>query len=61
MSSPDPLDHVVEASASALGLTVDASWRPEVRHQLATILRLGATVTAFPLPDDTEPAPVFRP
>jgi hypothetical protein len=61
MPSPDPLEHVVEAGASALGLTVEESWKLEVCSQLATILRLGATVTAFPLPDDTEPAPVFEP
>ena len=33
---------------------------PAVRGNLAVTLRLAALVAAFALPDDAEPAPVFK-
>ena len=33
---------------------------PAVRGHLQVTLRLGALVAAFALPDDAEPAPVFK-
>jgi hypothetical protein len=53
-------DDLVEAQARALGLVLDPSWKPAVRANLDAILRLAAMVDAFPLPDDAEPAPVYR-
>jgi hypothetical protein len=53
-------DDLVEAQARALGLVLDPSWKPAVRANLEAILRLAAMVDAFPLPDDAEPAPVYR-
>jgi hypothetical protein len=53
-------DDLVEAQARALGLVLDPSWKPAVRTNLDAILRLAAMVDAFPLPDDAEPAPVYR-
>jgi len=53
-------DGLVEAQARALGLVLDPSWKPAVRANLDAILRFAAMVDAFPLPDDAEPAPVYR-
>jgi len=53
-------DGLVEAQARALGLALDPSWKPAVRANLDAILRMAALVDAFPLPDDAEPAPVYR-
>jgi hypothetical protein len=51
---------LIEAQALALGLVLDPSWKPAVRANLEAILRFAAMVDAFPLPDDAEPAPLFR-
>ena len=56
----DPLDDFIVAGARALELTIDKAWMPAVRANLAVTLRLAALVTAFALPDDAEPAPVFK-
>jgi hypothetical protein len=58
--SPDPVDALVAANAQALGLTIDPAWRGYVAFNLGLILRLGSMVDEFALPDDAEPAPVFR-
>jgi hypothetical protein len=56
----DAVDGLVAASAQALGLNIEPAWYNGVKFNLQLILRLGAMVDAFPLPDDTEPAPVFH-
>ena len=58
--SADSFDALILASASALALPVDQAWYPAIRSNLEVTFRLAALVTAFPLPDDAEPAPVFR-
>jgi len=55
----DPLDILVDASARALDLPLEPTWRPAVKGNLDVTLRLAALFTDFPLPDDAEPAPVF--
>jgi hypothetical protein len=55
-----PLDDFIVSGARALGLSIDKAWMPAVRTHLEITLRHGATVTAFALPDEAEPAPVFR-
>jgi Protein of unknown function (DUF4089) len=55
----DPLDALVDASARALGLPLEPAWRPAVKSNLDATLRLAALFMDFPLPDDSEPAPVF--
>ena len=56
----DELDHFIAASARALALPVDPAWYPMIRVNLEVIFRLAALVAEFKLPDDAEPAPVFR-
>ena len=54
------LDAMLAASAEALNLRINPEWRDGVRFNLGLILRLGALVDGFALPDDTEPGPVFH-
>ena len=54
------LDRIIEASVKALNLPLEEAWRPAVRTNLRVTLQLAALVEDFPLPDEAEPAPVFR-
>ena len=60
MASEDSLDDLISATADALALPIDPAWKPAVRMHLEITLRLGKLVEDFDLPDDAEPAPVFR-
>jgi Protein of unknown function (DUF4089) len=53
------LDAFMDASAVALGVTIEPEWRAAVRANLAVTFRMGALVAEFALPDEAEPAPVF--
>ena len=57
MPTFDPLDAFIDAAAAALQLPIDPAWKPAVRGHLQVTLRHGATVAAFALPDEAEPAP----
>ena len=57
---PDAVDALIAASAQALALPLDPSWRAGVRFNLALILSHAARVEEFALGDDSEPAPVFH-
>ena len=54
------LDDFIAASARALGLAMDPAWNPTIRANLEVIFKLTARVAEFKLPDDAEPACVFR-
>jgi hypothetical protein len=56
----DAIDGLVAASAQALGLNIEPAWYGGVKFNLQLILRIGALLDEFPLPDDAEPAPVFH-
>jgi Protein of unknown function (DUF4089) len=56
----DPLDRLVDAAARALALPLDPAWKPMVKANLEVTLRLAGLFADFPLPDDAEPAPVFK-
>jgi hypothetical protein len=56
----DATDATVAAVAQALGLPIDPAWQANVKFNLQLILRHAALVDEFTLPDDAEPAPVFR-
>jgi hypothetical protein len=57
---PASLDEFIAAGARALELKIDKAWLPAVRTHLEVTLRHGALVASFPLPDETDPAPVFQ-
>ena len=56
----DPLDDFIDAAARALDLPLEPAWRPVVKANLLVTLRQAGLVAELALPDDTEPAPVFR-
>jgi hypothetical protein len=56
----DATGALVAASGQALGLPLDPAWLEAVAFNLRLILRHAALVDEFPLPDEAEPAPVFR-
>ena len=51
----------VERLAALVGLAIDPADRAAVAQQLTGLLATARLVTEFPLPDDVEPGPVFRP
>jgi hypothetical protein len=54
------LDAFMAAAAAALGLPLDPASKPSIRANLEATLRIASLVDEFPLPDEIEPAPVFR-
>jgi hypothetical protein len=56
----DPLDGFIEAAARVLALPVEPQWLPDIKANLAVTLRAAALVADFALPDESEPAPIFR-
>lgn len=56
----ETLDTLIDSGALALGLTIQTAWKPAIKANLEVTLRLAATVDAFELPDEAEPAPVFE-
>jgi hypothetical protein len=60
MAGGDSTDDFIEAAAKALGMPLDAAWKPAVRGNLEVSLKLARLVDEFPLPDDAEPAPVYK-
>ena len=60
MPPKDPLDDFIMAAAEALALPIEAAWQPAVRQHLEVTLKFARLVEEFDLPDDAEPARVFR-
>jgi hypothetical protein len=56
----DAMDSLIAASAHALRLPVEPDWHASVRLNLRLIFTHVALVDEFPLPDESEPAPVFH-
>lgn len=56
----DKLDDFIDAAAAALNLPLDPAWKGAVKANLEVSLRHAATYADFPLPDEAEPAPIFK-
>jgi hypothetical protein len=56
----DATDMLIAASAQALRLPIDPAWHSAVRTNMQLLLKHAALVEEFLLPDEAEPAPVFR-
>jgi hypothetical protein len=56
----DPIDSFVNAAAQALRLELDEAWKPAIRMNLQLVFRHAELIDAFPLPEDAEPAPIFK-
>lgn len=54
------LARLVDAAAPLAGIAIDPTWRGEVVANLKATANAARLVLAFDLPDDLEPAPVFR-
>ena len=60
VSDPDTLDALIDASLHVLGIPIAPEWRPGIRTHLEISLGHAGSVASFALPDEAEPAPVFR-
>ena len=60
MAEPADLDAFIEAASHALLLPIEPEWKAAVRANLEVTLKHASRVEEFPLPDEAEPAPVFR-
>ena len=49
-----------QSAARVLALPIEPQWLAAIKANLAVNLRLAALVAEFALPDEAEPAPVFR-
>jgi hypothetical protein len=58
--SSDSLDAFVDAGAQALKIDIDDAWKPAIRMNVQLVLQHAVKIDAFPLPDDAEPAPIFK-
>jgi hypothetical protein len=58
---PFDAEAYVDAAAALIGLPIDPAHRPGVVLNLDRIAQMAVLVMEFPLPDESEPAPVFRP
>jgi hypothetical protein len=56
----DKLDDFIDAAAAALDLPLDTAWKPAVKANLEVSLRLAGVVAEFALPDEAEPAPIYK-
>jgi len=56
----DGIAALVAVSAQQLALPIDPAWRAGVKVNLKLLFEHAARVDALPLPDEIEPAPVFR-
>jgi len=56
----DKLDAFIDAAAVTLDLPLEPAWKPAVKANLEVTLRHAAAYADFPLPDEAEPAPVYK-
>jgi Protein of unknown function (DUF4089) len=54
------LEAFIEAGTKLLDLPLDPAWMPAIRANLRVCLGHAASVSAFALPDEAEPAAIFR-
>lgn len=60
-SPPTPTAADIDALAAPLGLRIDSAHRAAVAEHLAGLLAAARLFMDFPLPDDADAAPIFRP
>jgi hypothetical protein len=60
MSEDAELEAWLDACATLLGISVASEWRDTVRQHLCITRDMAQLVMDFPLPDDADPAHVFR-
>lgn len=60
MPKTDPLDSYIDSATAALGIPIEPAWKPTIRANLDVTFKFAALVAEKELPDDAEPAPVFK-
>ncbi|MBO0757438.1 MAG: DUF4089 domain-containing protein [Bradyrhizobiaceae bacterium] len=60
MKGSDPLSDYIEAGGQLFELNIEPAWNPGVRANLEVIFRQAMLFMTFELPDDAEPAPIFK-
>jgi hypothetical protein len=58
---PFDVEALIDAVAPAMQLEIAEEHRPGVKQNLKTAAKMAALVDQVKLPDDAEPAPVYRP
>jgi hypothetical protein len=58
---PFDIETYVDAAAALIELPLDPAHRPGVILNMQRIAEMAALVMSFPLPEDAQPAPIFRP
>ena len=56
----DPLDNFIAAAAAALQLPVQPGWQGSIKANLAVTFNFANSVADFALPDEAEPAPIYK-
>ncbi len=59
-ATTDDLDAMATAGARVLGIAIEPEWRTAILANLRVSLTLARLVAEFDLPDEAEPAAVFR-
>ena len=57
---PDNVSALAAAGVKALALPVEPAWDAGITFNLQLLLKHAALIDGFALPDESEPAPVFR-
>jgi Protein of unknown function (DUF4089) len=57
---PDTVGTLVTAASHALALPIEASWHAGVTFNLQLLFKHAGLIDQYSLPNDIEPAPVFR-
>ncbi|HUN42980.1 MAG TPA: DUF4089 domain-containing protein [Acetobacteraceae bacterium] len=57
---PEDLDVFIAAGTAMLGIPTRPEWQDAIRLHLGLSFEFGRLLLDFPLPDEAEPAPVFR-
>ena len=57
---PFDAEAVIDAAAPLLHLTIAPEYREGIKQNLKTAVKMNAIVEQVKLPDEAEPAPVFR-
>jgi 1-carboxybiuret hydrolase subunit AtzG-like protein len=60
MNETDDLDAFISAGTRLIGIDIRPEWREAIRLHLAVSLAHARTVGEFSLPDEADPAPVFK-
>ena len=60
MAEPDDRDALIDAGTRLLGIPIAPEWRAAIRLHLDISLGHANALQDFPLPDEADPAPVFR-